>query len=47
MTEPTAHPKVVCGERETRPDGNWECVRPPLHPGEGHYWVRLATGEAS
>lgn len=32
---------VVCGQRETRGDGNYECVRPPSHDSEAHYWVRL------
>lgn len=39
-TEPHPFP-VVCGARETRTDGTWECVNPPEHPDKGHAWVRL------
>jgi hypothetical protein len=40
----TDHPAVICAARETRPDGNYECVRPPEHPEHAHYWVKLCTG---
>lgn len=40
----TDHPAVICGARENRPDGSWECVQPPEHPDRPHYWVRLVTG---
>lgn len=34
------YPPVICGYRETRPDGNYECVRPTGCLGP-HYLVRL------
>lgn len=37
-------PRVVYGERETRTDGTHECVRPPEHPDEAHYWIKLNVG---
>ena len=42
---PPTHPgPIVCGQRETRTDGNYECIRPPEHPDQAHYWVRLSQG---
>lgn len=40
--EPTPDP-VICAARETRADGNYECVRPPVHVDQPHYWVLLNT----
>lgn len=42
MTEPA----VICGARETRPDGSYECVGHPHHEGN-HYWVRLVRTVAT
>ncbi len=39
--EPEPAPDVICGHRETRISGTWECVQPVDHPDRGHYWVRL------
>lgn len=41
-TEPT-YPPVVCGARETRPEGQYECIRPPEHTDQPHVWFRLVT----
>ena len=37
-------PPVVCGARETRTDGNYECVREPVRPDFPHYFQKLNTG---
>jgi hypothetical protein len=41
-TEPHPFP-VVCGARETRPEGTFECVMPTPHPDKGHVYVRLCV----
>lgn len=38
---------VICGARETRPDGSFECVRPPQHEDVAHYWVRLTQRKSA
>jgi hypothetical protein len=48
MTARDTRPEpVVCGYREQRTTGTWECVKPVDCDG-GHYLVRLvSTGAAS
>lgn len=41
MTADDLTTAVICGAKETRPDGRYECVRPPGHDDQAHYWVRL------
>lgn len=33
--------KVICGHRETRTTGTYECVMPPEHKNRAHYFVML------
>lgn len=47
LTLPPTHPgPIICAARETRPEGQFECVRPPGHVDQGHYWVLLNRGRA-
>lgn len=39
------HPQIVCGARETRTSGTWECIAPPQHADRAHYFVLLQQRE--
>jgi hypothetical protein len=46
VTAPDPRPEpVVCGARENRTNGTWECVGRVGHERDNlpHYWVRLVT----
>jgi hypothetical protein len=45
MTTTEPPEPVICGTRETRPDGNYECIERPEHTDRGHVWFRLVSSE--
>jgi hypothetical protein len=37
------HDPIICGQRETRVTGTWECVAPYGHTNSAHYYVLLVS----